>query len=176
VCLKEEEIMGCYNSIVVDAPVDEVWAAMRNFHDMSWSEQVVESVEAVGEKEGDQIGAKRILNGAFHETLLALNEAERTIRYSIDDGPAALAPDKLTGYIGTVKLFSVTDDDRTYVEWTSTWESSSGGVAEFCNPIYRALLADLKTYFAEEQPAREAPEYLQPSADPMLRSPAPSVH
>ena len=25
--------MGCYNSTVVSAPVNEVWALLRNFHD-----------------------------------------------------------------------------------------------------------------------------------------------
>jgi hypothetical protein len=141
--------MSCYNSIVVAAPVDEVWAALRNFHDLSWSNQVVESVEVVGEQKGDQIGAKRVLNGAFHETLRDLNDDEHTLRYSIDDGPAAVSKDNVTGYLGTVKVAPVTDNDTTYVEWSSRWEeSSNGGVADFCNPIYRALLADLKAHFS----------------------------
>lgn len=27
--------MSCYNSTVVPAPVDKVWAKLRNFHDLS---------------------------------------------------------------------------------------------------------------------------------------------
>ena len=33
--------MGCYNSCVVSAPVDRVWTALRDFHDMSWAPQVI---------------------------------------------------------------------------------------------------------------------------------------
>ena len=42
----------------------------------------------------------------------------------------------------------MTADDTTFVLWTSDWEHSGGGVAEFCNPIYQALLGDLKASFA----------------------------
>ena len=62
--------MGCYNSIVINTPADEVWDVLKNFHDLSWSKNVVSNVEIVGDKSADEIGAKRILNAAFHETLL----------------------------------------------------------------------------------------------------------
>lgn len=51
-----------YQSIVIDRPVDEVWATVRDFHDLSWAPGVVESLEVVGDKVGDQVGAKRLLN------------------------------------------------------------------------------------------------------------------
>lgn len=89
-----------------------------------------------------------MLNGAFHETLLALDDADHVIRYSIDDGPAAVSKSNVSGYIGEVRLFPVTDSKSTLVLWTSRWDASGGGVAEFCNPVYHALLADLKKTFA----------------------------
>ena len=140
--------MGCCNSTVVPAPVDKVWASLRDFHDLSSFPNVIEKVEVVGEASGTQIGAGRVLNGAFHETLLALDDNARVVRYSIDDGPEAVSKDNVAGYIGEVRLFPVTEDDSTYVLWMSSWESSGGGVAEFCDPIYKALLADLKTSFS----------------------------
>jgi len=140
--------MGCYNSVTVDAPVDKVWQALRNFHDLSCCPDVIRQLEAVGEAGGTEIGAKRILNGAFHETLLTFDDEERTFSYSIDDGPDAVSKDKVQGYIGEVRVFPVTDDDSTFVLWTSRWESSGGGVQEFCDPIYRALLGALKSHFA----------------------------
>jgi len=39
--------MGCYNSCLVNAPVDRVWSALRNFHDLSWAGGVVQSVERI---------------------------------------------------------------------------------------------------------------------------------
>ena len=140
--------MGCCNSAVVPAPADKVWAALRDFHDLSSFPNVVEKVEVVGEAPGTQLGARRVLNGAFHETLLALDDKARTVRYSIDDGPEVLSKDSLSGYVGQVQVFPVTDDDSSYVLWTSSWESGNGGIAEFCDPIYQALLADLKASFS----------------------------
>ncbi|MGE3597138.1 MAG: SRPBCC family protein [Dehalococcoidia bacterium] len=140
--------MSCYNSTVVPAPVDQVWAKLRNFHDMSWATGVIESCEAVGNVAGTQLGARRILNKAFHETLRGLDDSRRVLRYSIDDGPDAVAKDKVTSYIGEVGVYPITDTNDTFVLWTSTWEDSAGGVGAFCNPIYRALLDALKRHFA----------------------------
>ena len=140
--------MGCYNSCVVNAPVDKVWTALWNFHDMSWAPQVITSLQKVGDASGDQIGAKRLLNGVFHETLRGLDDTGREVRYSIDDGPDAVSKDKVSGYVGVVRVFSVTDGDATFVEWSSSWQDSQGGVKEFCDPIYKALLDSLQQHFA----------------------------
>ena len=143
-----EAFVGCYNTCVVNAPVDQVWTALRNFHDMSWAPQVITSLDTVGDAGADQPGAKRVLNGVFHETLKTVNDTDRTLTYSIDDGPDAVSKDKVTGYIGQVRIFPVTDTNGSFVEWSSSWENSQGGVAEFCNPIYKALLDSLKAHFA----------------------------
>lgn len=140
--------MASYNSIVIDAPADKVWEKVRNFHDLSWAAGVIETCEAVGNIPATQIGAQRMLNGVFHETLHALDDLARTVRYSIDDGPDAVSKNNVQGYIGEVRVFPVSANNGSFVLWTSGWESSSGGVAEFCNPIYRALLAALKGSFA----------------------------
>ena len=50
-------------------------------------------------------------------------------RYRIDDGPEALAKDKVQGYIGEVSVAAVTASDETFVLWTSSWGASGGGVA-----------------------------------------------
>ena len=96
----------------------------------------------------DQPGAKRVLNGVFHETLKTVDDADRTLTYSIDDGPDAVSKDNVTGYIGTVRVVPVTDTNGSFVEWSSSWEDSKGGVEDFCNPIYKALLDSLKAHFA----------------------------
>ena len=77
----------CYNSIVVPASADDVWAKLRNFHDFSWSANVITKVDIVGDKGANEIGAQRKLNDAFEETLLELNDDDRSMRYSIDNGP-----------------------------------------------------------------------------------------
>lgn len=140
--------MGCYNSAVVPASAERVWQTLRDFHNMSWAPEVIENCGPGNNLLGTQIGAKRVLNGAFHETLLALDDQDRVVRYSIDDGPDAVSKDNVSGYVGQVQVFPITDTGETFVLWSSSWESSGGGVAEFCDPIYQALLGQLKKHFS----------------------------
>ena len=141
--------MGCYNSVVIDAPADKVWEVLKNFHDLSWSKNVVTKVDIIGDKTANEIGAKRILNDAFHETLRSLDNSKRKFTYSIDDGPTAVSKDNVEGYLGKVRVFSVSDNDTSFVLWTSKWKTTKeDGVADFCNPIYHAILQDLKNYFS----------------------------
>lgn len=138
--------MGCYNSCVVNAPIDRVWSVLRDFYSLPWAPEVVQNVARTGSAAGDQIGARRVLNGVFHETLLALNDVDRELLYSIDDGPGAVSRQNVSGYIGKVRLRPITDDGGTFVEWSSSWQDSHGGVKELCDPVYKALLASLKKY------------------------------
>ena len=145
--------MGCYNATVLNAPADAVWSAVRNFHDLSWSPNVVTDVKVVGDAGPHDVGAQRVLNDAFHETLRSVDDEKRHLRYSIDDGPGPTASANVSGYFGDVHVMPVTvgaDGEQTVVVWTSTWESENGdggSVAEFCDPIYKALLGDMKAHF-----------------------------
>lgn len=66
----------CYQSIIVDAPIDKIWKTLKDFHDMSWASGVIHFCEPVGPKAGTEVGAKRVLNKTFHETLLECNDAD----------------------------------------------------------------------------------------------------
>jgi len=142
-------IMGnCYNSTTVHASIDQVWEMIQNFHQLDWAAPVVTNVDVVGDLPGTRIGAKRILNDAFHETLLSVDPLNYRMSYSIDDGPGPVAKGKVENYIGRVELFPVTDTGDTFVKWSTEFESSDEAeVADFCNPIYSGLLAALKTRF-----------------------------
>ena len=133
-----------YQSIVIDAPVDRVWRAVRNFHDLGWAPNVITGVEAVGDIPGDQVGAIRVLNGAFRETLIELDDDQRTFSYSIDDGPSPVSKDEVKNYVGRVTVQPATEGGGTLVEWSSRWEAHDEPVHEFCHGIYVALLADMK--------------------------------
>jgi len=139
--------MGCYHSCTVSAPADDVWATLRDFHDFSWAKSVLETCEKVGDPGPHEIGAGRLLNGTFRETLLELDDERKTLRYSIDDAPGTPVANA-TDYVGTIRIHPVTSDNTTFVEWSSQWSKSEGGVAEFCNPIYQALLTALQKRFA----------------------------
>lgn len=138
----------CYNSTVINAPVDKVWEMIKDFHELGWGDEVITNVDAVGDIPGTEVGAKRILNDVFHETLLSFDNNDYSFSYSIDDGPGPVSKDSVTNYVGTVSLSPVTDSGRTFIEWVSTYESDSdSAVGDFCNPIYAGLLESLKSKF-----------------------------
>ena len=133
-----------YQSIVINAPIDQVWTSVRDFHNLSWAPNVITKCEKIGDPAGAQIGAKRILNDAFHETLVELSDLDHSFRYSIDDGPSPVSPNEVSNYIGSVRLLPVTDSGTTFLEWSSSWEGKDDQACDFCHNIYLALLADLK--------------------------------
>lgn len=137
-----------HQSIVINESVAEVWSRFRNFHDFSWAPNVITGVDKVGEVDGNSVGAKRILNGAFHETLVEMNNEEFYLKYSIDDGPSPVSKDEVEHYIGVVKLSPAADGGATLVEWTSSWESKLDDAVEFCHGIYVALLGELEKSFS----------------------------
>jgi hypothetical protein len=132
-----------HQSIDINAPADLVWAAMRNFHDMSWSKNVISECKPVGDVPGDQVGAQRLLNEAFAETLRELDDEQKTFSYTIDEGPSPISSKDVTNFVGRVRVKPSGEGQGTSVEWSSSWEGTDEAY-DFCNPIYMALLDDLK--------------------------------
>ena len=133
----------CYNKIEINSPIMTVWETIKDFHDLSWAPDVITSLKTVGDKAGKEVGAKRLLNDAFPETLTSLDSENFTFEYSIDDGPGPVAKDAVNNYIGVVKMSEL--GGGTLMEWSSSFESdNSEDVTEFCDPIYQALLQALK--------------------------------
>ena len=130
-----------FQSITINRSADEVWGAISNFHDLSWAPNVVTGVEVVGDAGGDQIGAGRVLNGVFKETLRSVDADARVFTYSIDEGPGPL--EECSNYQGKVSV-QASEDGGTAVEWTSTWDDNDEAVYDLCHPIYIALLDDMK--------------------------------
>ena len=136
------QVFRTYQSIRVAAPAELVWRTVRDFHDFSWSE-TISSCEAVGDHTGDVVGARRLLNGAFAETLIEHNDGTYTMRYSIDDGPSPVSEGDVENYVGCLQLRPITHDDTTFAEWTSSWKSDDDAAVAFCGGIYNALLSEL---------------------------------
>jgi carbon monoxide dehydrogenase subunit G len=138
----------CFHTTTVKAPIDQVWSALANFHNLDWAAGVIESLEPIGDKGQSEVGAQRKLNGVISETLRSLDADNHSLTYTIDDGPGPIAKDAVTNYTGAVKLVPLTTGGGTFIEWTSSYESTDeGAVGEFCNPIYEALLGKLQEHF-----------------------------
>lgn len=139
----------CYNSAIIAAPIDRVWQALRDFHNVSWATGVVEKMEILGDKAGTQVGAQRVLNDAFRETMIELDDDQHRLRYTMDDGPGPVASDAVERYVGTVQLHPVTVGEGTFVEWSADYVSrDDSGVHGLCNPVYRALLQAMAAHFS----------------------------
>ncbi len=132
---------------VVNAPISEVWGKFRDFHDFSWAPNVITHVEKVGAVDGGKVGAKRILNHVFHETLVEIDHDRHRLKYSIDDGPSPVSRQEVANYFGTVALSPIDDGRRTHVEWASTWDAKVDDAVAFCHGIYVALLDELAASF-----------------------------
>lgn len=137
-------------SVTINASAADVWRRFSDFHDLSWAKKVITNVEKVGDLGGNQVGAKRILNGVFHETLIEMDNDKRVMRYSIDDGPSPVSPKEVKNYIGTVRLSNVKDGHGILVEWTSKWDSKSKDAVDFCHGIYVAMLKELEKSFKKK--------------------------
>ena len=130
-------------SAVINASIEDVWTRFSDFHDLSWTGGVINKVVKVGDVGGGEVGAKRFLNDAFHETLLEMDSEKKIMRYSLDDGPSPLSQEEVSNYQGLVKLSADAGSGGTLVEWSSSWESDSDDAVEFCHNIYVALLKAL---------------------------------
>jgi NADPH2:quinone reductase len=117
-------------SAVIDAPIARVWEVLRDFNShWAWhpavGESSIENAEAA-----DQVGCVRnfFLKDGNHirEQLLALSDRDYVSTYCILD---ATLPMK--HYVATVQLKHVTDGDRTFWHWQSTFDVPRGREQEF---------------------------------------------
>jgi hypothetical protein len=139
-----------YNSIIVPAPVEQVWSRIHDFHDFSWAPSLVTSWEKVGGGDGHSVGARRRLNGIFLDTLIAYSAIDRRMMYSLDDGPFPVSSGHIRDYVGDLHLLPVTADNTTFAEWSGIWESETTDAVEYMNGVYRTLLGDLAAGFVAE--------------------------
>jgi len=136
-------------SAVIDAPIDRVWAVLRDFNSHSaWHPAVGDSRIERGEP-ADQVGCVRnfFLKDGNHirEQLLALSDRDYISTYSILD---ATLP--MRNYVATVQLKRITDGDRTFWHWESTFDVPKGREREFeqlvGGGVYEGGFAGLRSY------------------------------
>ncbi len=111
-----------YASTVIDAPADQVWARIRDFNGLStWFAAGIPRSEIEEGKAGDQVGAIRSLTltdgTTIRERLLAHSDVERFYTYDFQT-----APFDVDEYCATIRVTPITDGDRSFVEWWTTFE------------------------------------------------------
>ena len=125
-------------SAVIDAPIERVWAILRDFNShTAWHPVVAESEIENGEP-SDQVGCVRSFRlhdgHTIREQLLALSDRDHVSSYCILEASLPLRQ-----YVATVQLKRVTDGDRTFWHWQSTFDVPRGREQEFADLVGRGV-------------------------------------
>lgn len=146
-------------SAVIDAPIERVWAVLRDFNSHTgWHPIIAESSIEHGEP-ADQVGCVRAFalkdGNTIREQLLSLSDEEHTFTYCILD---ATVP--LHRYVAEVRLKRVTDGERTFWHWQSTFEPPRGRERELAQmvgeDVYQAGFDGLRSHLRGGASSRTA--------------------
>ncbi|MEQ1942044.1 SRPBCC family protein [Mesorhizobium sp. VNQ89] len=138
-------------SSVIEAPIEKVWARIRDFNGLpSWHPRMIESEIEDGKKATD-IGAVRkfkVASGAtVREKLLAFSDGDYLTTYSIIEHPAPI-----TNHTATLKLERITDGDRTYAVWSSEFDAPAEKADELAkgmgDNVFQGGFNALKDFFS----------------------------
>ena len=125
-------------STIIDAPIERVWAVLRDFNSHDHWHNVVDSSRIEGEERSDQVGCIRSVTlkdgNRIREQLLKLDDHQHKSTYCIVD---ATVP--LNRYVATITLKPVTDGNRTFWHWESTFGTPPGRERELCNMVSQGV-------------------------------------
>lgn len=139
--------MKVFRSVVIDAPIDDVWAVIRLFGGVvNWSPGVKAARMETGTS--TTVGSVRrldIVDGSvFRETLLAHSDMDHVYTYDIAESPWPC-----TNYISTNRYIPTTDGNKTLGIWTGGFD---------CHPDQEASLAEIvgdQTYLSDMRDLNE---------------------
>ncbi|MBT8435018.1 MAG: SRPBCC family protein [Gammaproteobacteria bacterium] len=145
--------MKVMRSVVIDAPITEVWAVVRNFDGVvNWNAGVTAATLESGSP--TQVGAVRKLDIAdgsvFRETLLAHSDLEHFYTYNIIASPLPCR-----NYVSCHRFIEITDGDRTLGVWQGEFDCAEADAAELDaivgDMIYLAAQQSLNQYLQEKK-------------------------
>ncbi len=151
-------------STVIDAPIERVWAVLRDFNSHDQWHDVVDTSRIERDERSDQVGCVRNFHlkdgNHIREQLLTLDDAAYKSTYCIVE---ATVP--LQRYVATVTLKPVTDGNRTFWHWESTFATPPGMEAELrqmvATGVYEAGFENLRRHL------REGADLRRPGSAPM---------
>ena len=145
--------MKVMRSVIIEAPVDRVWAAVRAFDGVvRWNPGVTAARMESGTS--TSVGAIRhldIVDGTvFRETLLAHSDLEHFYTYDIVEGPLPCR-----NYVSTHRFLPVTDGNLTLGIWSGEFDCDPVDEASLetivGDAIYRDGMRGLNSYLANIQ-------------------------
>jgi uncharacterized protein YndB with AHSA1/START domain len=129
-----------YASAIIAAPVEAVWAAIRDFSALAdWHPALARSVIESG-GDADAVGCIRGLElkggGRARERLLMLDDSRYTFSYNFEE-PAF----PVENYVATVELIPVTNGDSTFAGWTASFDERPEDKGVYVDLIANAVFA-----------------------------------
>lgn len=144
--------MKVMRSVVIDAPIDRVWAAVREFDGVAdWNPGVTAAQLESGR--ATEVGAVRRLDivdgGVFRETLLAHSDLEHFYTYDIIESPLPCR-----NYVARHRCIEITDGARTLGVWEGEFDCDPADAATLeqvvGDEIYLAAQQALNRYLQEQ--------------------------
>ncbi|RYF14736.1 MAG: hypothetical protein EOO30_17200 [Comamonadaceae bacterium] len=146
-------------STIIDAPIERVWAVLRDFNSHDQWHAVVDKSRIENQEASSQVGCVRNFTlkdgNRIREQLIGLSDTEHQSTYTILE---ATVP--LMRYVATVTLKPVTDGNRTFWHWESSFETPPGRERELrdmvAQGVYEAGFENLSRYLALSRDALDS--------------------
>ena len=129
--------MHVFRSMIIDAPLDRVWAVVRAFDGVSaWNPGV--TAARIERGSATAVGAIRRLDIAdgtvYRETLLAHSDLEHFYSYDILESPLPV-----TGYVSTHRFIAITHTRQTLGIWESRFDCAAEDAEEMDRVVGDAI-------------------------------------
>ena len=145
-----------YASRIIEAPVEAVWAAVRDFNALpSWLTAVSRSSIEDG-LDSDIVGCVRSFylgDQNVRERLLMLDDTRTRFAYNFET-PAFPVGD----YVAQFELIPITDGDRTFAQWSATFDEAPEDSGKYAAIISREVFAGGLKALAELVRGATSPE------------------
>lgn len=112
-----------YVSAVMDAPLCATWAVLRDFNALpAYNAKLFSTSHIEGGLPSDQVGCIRNFrtkdgSGHIREKLLTLSDRDHVCCYEILEATL-----QVRDYVAEMRLWPVTEGDKTFGEWWATFE------------------------------------------------------
>jgi uncharacterized protein YndB with AHSA1/START domain len=145
-----------YASTILDAPIETVWATIRDFNGLpSWHPAIVRS-EIEGGLAPDVVGCVRSFHLAdgshVRERLLSLSDRDTCFTYNFETPAFPVA-----NYLARVRLMPVTDTDQTFAEWEATFDEAPEDAGKYVDIISNGVFQGGWDALKKALPGREKP-------------------
>ncbi len=145
-----------YASTILDAPIETVWATIRDFNGLpSWHSAIVRS-EIEGGLDSDVVGCIRsfhLADGAHvRERLLSLSDRDHSFSYNFET-PAF----PVINYVARIRLLPVTATGQTFAEWEATFDEAPEDAGKYVDIISNGVFQGGWNALKQALPGRTSP-------------------